>query len=296
MDIKTRKASPDDLERMLEIEESAIPGYGYLYENRHFYFDGKENDGEMILAVAVLADGREFPVGMGQYSVLPDGSGWLEILRVHKDFQNQGAGKAIYSRYLELAKQTAAPSAAMFTGWKNAASRGLAEKNGFSLAASYAGYDRMILPGDEKTESKPPFLPVPDEAEAARLLARAVENEKENGGWGKFLVLNRTFFHYGEPLYRYLAQKQMIYTDGSNVIVLGCRMLRHRGLHLGFFSGDAKACLDFAVAETARLGLPKLTVMFPPERKDLEKQVLVEGFSSSGELIVMERKFFEKRN
>ena len=58
-----------------------------MWKNKEFYFDGIQNQGEMILAIE-----EELPVGMGQYSVLPDGSGWLEILRVHKDYQRKGAG------------------------------------------------------------------------------------------------------------------------------------------------------------------------------------------------------------
>lgn len=292
MEITTRRAVPEDLERMLEIEESAIPGYGYLYENRHFYFDGTENTGEMILAVAHGEDGKEFPIGMGQYSVLPDGSGWLEILRVQKEYQHMGAGKAIYRRYLELAGQTSAPSAAMFTGWKNTASRNLAEQNGFSLAGVYTGYDRAIAAEDAEQETGE-FVCVQEEEKAVHLMTEAAAEEEKNGGWGRFLALNRTFFHYGEPLYRYLAQNGMVYTDGNSVLVLGCRMLRHRGLHLGFCSGDYKKCLRFASAYTAKQGLPKLSVLFVPQREDLKTMVQEQKFVSSGELIVMERSFAE---
>ena len=278
MGMTTRRAGMADMDAMLRIEESATPGYGYLYENRHFYFDGVENRGEMVLAEL---DG--VPVGMGQYSVLPDGSGWLEILRVEKAHQRMGAGRAIYRRYLELAQETHAPSVAMFTGWKNVASRGLAEANGFHLAASMAGYDLALDGGCADGEVLSRFRVVRDPAEARRMIDPA--------GWGPFMALNRTFFHYNDALIDYLCGRGMVYSDGGNTVVVGCRMLKHRGYHLGWFGGDPQVCLSLAEAVTLREGLPKLTIMFPPDRTELADVVKARGFVESGELIIMEREF-----
>ena len=272
----TRKASMADLDAMLAIEESAIPGYGYLYENRHFYFDGVENTGEMVLAEL---DG--VPVGMGQYSVLPDGSGWLEILRVEKQHQHMGAGWAIYKRYMELAQQTGAQSVAMFTGWKNVASKTLAEKNGFHLAAAMVQYDKPLGEGAADEQILAKFRVVTDADEAEKLI--------DPTGWGPFMALNRTFFHYNRALIEYLCGRNMVYTDGANTVVVGCRMLKHRGYHIGWFGGDVQTCLQLAEAVTRKEGLPKLTIMFPPQREDLADAVVQNGYSASGELIIMER-------
>lgn len=272
----TRKASMADLDAMLAIEESAIPGYGYLYENRHFYFDGVENKGEMVLAEL---DG--VPVGMGQYSVLPDGSGWLEILRVEKQHQHMGAGWAIYKRYMELAQETGAQSVAMFTGWKNVASKTLAEKNGFHLAAAMAQYDKPLGEGAADDQILAQFHIVNDPDEAEKLI--------DPEGWGPFMALNRTFFHYNRALVKYLCGRNMVYTDGENTVVVGCRMLKHRGYHIGWMGGDVETCLKLAEAVTRKEGLPKLTIMFPPQREDLAAAVMQDGFASSGELIIMER-------
>lgn len=280
MQLHTRKGTMAELERMLEIERSAIPAPSgqYLYENRHFFFDGIQNRGEMVLC----CDEQDYPVGMGQYSVLPDGSGWLETLRVEKQFQSQGAGKAIYRRYMELAEETRAPSLAMFTGRKNLASKGLAEKYGFRLAAALNQFDLdlaavtpAIVPG---------FHLVSDEEEAVELLTKAVEKDP----WGPFMGLNRTFLHYGEPLYRYLHREGMVYTDGESVVVLGARMLRHRGLNVGYMAGDYGKCLAFAAGATAGQGLPKLTVFVSPEREDVAAALREFGFGEPVELIVME--------
>lgn len=273
--MKTRKALQSDLERMLEIEESAIPGYGYLFENKDFYFDGIQNQGEMILA---LKD--DIPVGMGQYSLLPDGSGWLEILRVHKDFQHQGAGRAIYKRYMELAEKTDAPYIAMFTGRKNIASKSLAEKNNFKLVAAHFEYSLDL--SDKSEISDDSFHLIQDAKEAEQLI------QKESNSWGSFMGLNRTYFHMGTPLYQWLTKKKMVYSDGESTVVLGCRMLKHRGWYIGFMSGNLERCLNFAITRTLKENLPKLTISFSSDRSDLINPLEKAGFHSLGELIVME--------
>ena len=233
--------------------------------------------------MVLCCDGRDYPVGMGQYSVLPDGSGWLETLRVEKEYQRQGVGKAIYKRYMELADETKAPSLAMFTGRKNLASKGLAEKYGFHLAAALHHYD-MDLSGVTPSPAEG-FHPIADEEEAVALLTAAVAKDP----WGSFMGINRTFFHYGEPLYRYLHREGMVYSDGENVLVLGARMLGHRGLNVGYMSGDYGKCLGFAASATAAQGLPKLSLFAPVEREDVRKAALSAGFAEPVELIVMER-------
>ena len=273
MEFTTRPATLRDLDDLCAIEHSAIPGYEYLYDNRHFY---EKSPGEMVLALTDTG----LPVGMGRYSVLPDGSGWLEILRVKKEYQHMGAGRAIYRRYMELARQTSAPSVAMFTGRENLASKGLAEKNGFSLAAAYLGGDLAL--SDTESGVCGAFLEVCDPAAAKRL----IEPHREK--WGPFLVLNRTFFHYNDALYAYLCKEGMVYSDGENVVVLGARMLRERGLHLGMYGGDETLCLSFAASKAAALGAKKLTMMYPGKADELRRAALKAGYIDSGELIVME--------
>ena len=277
MSFITRPATMDDLEDLCRIEISALPSLQYMYDNRNFYF-GEENKGEMILSST--EDG--YAVGMGQYSVLPDGAGWLEILRVQKEYQGQGVGKSIYKRYMELAEETNAPSVAMYTGITNLASKGLAEINGFTLAAAYTG-DDLILEGPFDAPN-PDFAEVTDPEEAKKLIAPYVEK------WGPFFVLNRTFFHYNDALYPYLCKNHMVYSDGENVVVLGARMLHERGLHIGMYGGDANICLPFAAAKAYELGSKKLTVMYPSPQATLREEILAAGYKDSGELIVMEWK------
>ena len=276
--MKTRKAALSDLKRMLEIEESAISGYGYLEENKNFYFDQTQNQGEMILALK-----EDLPVGMGQYSILPDGSGWLEILRVHQDFQHQGAGSAIYQRYLQLAEETSAPSVAMFTGRRNIASKSLAEKNGFELTCAQLEYKLPLQNINVAHDHS--FKCIHDPNIAKELLNNMDQK------WDDFTGINRTYFHINDQLIDYLVKKEMVYSDGTNTVVLGCRMLKHRGWYIACLSGDLHKCISFAIQRTQMEQLPMLTISVPPKRTDVIEALEYYGFQFVSELIVMERKF-----
>lgn len=107
MQITTRPFQDTDLGRCLEIERAAVRSNHYLNDVIDYY---RTTKGEFTLA---LAD--NFPAGMGKLTVLYDGSAWLELLRVHPDFQRQGMGKAIYRRYLEQVAAFGCPAARMYT-------------------------------------------------------------------------------------------------------------------------------------------------------------------------------------
>lgn len=277
MEFTTRAATPADLEALLAIELDSTPGMLYMEDNRDFYF-GDENKGEMVLAIT--EDGE--PVGMGQYSVLPDGAGWLEILRVKKAWQSMGAGKAIYKRYLQLAQETNAPNVAMYTGRTNAASKGLAEINGFTLAAAY---NEFTLPTATAPEKPAGFEVVKDAQKIAEILDVCKPT------WGPFMVFNRTFMNYGMPLCEYLAARGMVYTDGVNSVVLGARMLEARGWFIAAYTGDAATCLAFAAAATCEKGLPKVNLTVPAENADVAAAAQAAGFTPVGEIIVMQKHY-----
>lgn len=273
MDLKLRAASLEDIDEIVKVEASAMTSAGYAYDNRYYFLGpGTPNRGEMTAAFA----GDEM-VGIGQFSVMPDGTAWLETLRVKKEWQRRGVGRAIYGRYIELMGEFGTPSAAMFTGNKNIASKTLAELNGFRLAESFSEY--ALLMDAAESGSMGGFEPVYCPKKARELVR----------GWGRFMALNRTFMHNGDALCDWLAARGAVYSDGHSTVVLGCRMLEERGWHIGYCEGDMDACLSFAIAATKRRGLPKINVTFPTSRVDIAPAVQAKGFTQSGELIVMER-------
>ena len=145
-----------------------------------------------------------------------------------------------------------------------------------------ATYDEMNLNLDGVEATMPDGFELVDDVDKIEELIG------DHQGWGDFLVLNRTFMHYGRPLYEYLKKRNMVYFDGTNVVVLGCRKLEERGWEIGFFKGDKDTCLNFAIAKTKEKGLPTLKINFPPEREDLREYFTGKGFEDSGQRIVME--------
>ena len=79
-----RTATMADVPRLREIEMAAMPhSKWYSTECAPLFIEQKGQQGEMIVAEIpeLPAGDPNRTIGMGQYSVMPDGSGWLECLR-----------------------------------------------------------------------------------------------------------------------------------------------------------------------------------------------------------------------
>lgn len=275
MKFNTRYATIDELDMMVKIEEASMPGYAnYLRDASDYYFN--ECPGE--ISIAETEDG--LAVGIGRYSTLPDGSGWLETLRVHPDWQRKGAGRAIYGDYMKLAEETNAPHMGMFTGSTNVPSRSLAEIHGFELAGTYENKD--YIPKDEVLEISPDFIQVKDLEEVRELL------ELSKSTWYPHIAFNRTFYRHNEANYKWFIEKGMVYKDGDNLIILGARMLHERGIFIGLMYGDLKKCVDFAVAKATNDKEARLTCICPKPNREAVDVLREVGFEDKGELIVME--------
>ncbi|MBR0050970.1 MAG: GNAT family N-acetyltransferase [Firmicutes bacterium] len=253
----------------------------YSTECAPLFIEQKGQKGEMIVAERpdLPADDPNRTIGMGQYSVMPDGSGWLECLRILPEYQRTGAGRQIYERYQELWTETDAPHVAMFTGRRNVASKALSEIYGFEYAGAYDEYS-LPLEGVE-TQCPEGFERVTDPEAVAKAL-------DTRDGVGNHIVFNRTYLHYTQPIYRWLIEKGMVWSDGKTLLVLGARMLEERGWYLAFWSDGLDKCLAFVIAKTKEAGLPALTVNFPPEREDLKDYFESKGFHYVYSNIVME--------
>ena len=138
MEYTLEKGSWENISDAVQVEEETLPNSCYLRDNSAYFLNDTVGDLTMVRA------GDE-PVGIGKLSVLPDGSGWLETLRVRPAWQGRGVGKAIYARWLEEAQSLECPAIRMFTGTGNVRSRGLAERFGLSLAGTYIGATANLL-------------------------------------------------------------------------------------------------------------------------------------------------------
>ena len=255
-------AQYEDMAECARIEHESLPGYpGYLCDAWHYFQNQKG-------ACVCVYDGDEM-IGIGRFTVLPDGTGWLETLRVAIPHQGKGAGKAIYRRYRELAEEYGCPSMAMFTGVRNAVSSGLAEKNGLTTAATHRGYSLTELVGGSAHNFRP-VAPI-----RAGELALPLRGEYRD-----HMVFNRTFYHINDANIRCFAAEGKVFEDSSDgsFIICGARFQHHAALHIAMMGGNYDHCIDFAINYAKACGIPKVACTFTLENEKLENALKARGF------------------
>lgn len=256
--IELRRARQEDREKVIAVESGATPNLSYLANVFDMFLS--EKSGEFIVAEV----DRKL-VGCGKFTKMPDGSAWLEALRVLPEYQGMGIGKCFYKKFFDMARHRDVTTMRMYTGVKNAVSKGLAEQFGFHVSAAYRGA-WLPCPQESGRESTDTFRLVTDPDRATAILMPFFEK------WTGFLVMNRTFFALKPALCRNLAQKGCIYEDpkSRSVITLGARFMSEQALHIGVFGGDTEACLEFAAKEGATKCTKRLSCLFPPSAVDLQ--------------------------
>lgn len=277
MEIVVRKARQKDREKAIWVESKATPNLSYVGAVWGLFTS--DDVGEFSVAEA---DGEV--VACGKFTVLPDGSAWLETLRVVPEYQGLGIGKRFYDRFFELARSRGVPAMRMYTGLRNAVSKGLAELYGLRLAATYRGASMPCVQG-KIPPSEGGFRLVSDPERATALLMPFKEK------WTGFLVMNRTFFSITPALCRHLAEKEMVYADpaSGSVVTVGARFLPERALNIGVFGGDVDQCLGFALEQGVERGAARLICDFPPSAVDVQDALVEKGFSlTESDFIVME--------
>ncbi len=273
-----RRARVEDRAKVLQVEALSTPNLRYLgavFE--HWVHD---QVGELIVAEL---EGEM--VGVGKLTVVPDGSAWLEALRVIPAAQGQGVGKRFYERFFEIAAARRIPSMRMYTGIRNAASKGLAERYGFHLAATYRGSSVQLREFTGEYPDDFAFVQVTDPDRASKLLL------PEKPAWNGFLVMNRTFYELTPTLCGEWAREGKVYYEAAtdSLLVLGARFQADLGLHLSCLGGNLQRCLAFAARAARFSAAPKLFCLFPPQAAEIEQALLQSGFGlDSSDYIVME--------
>ncbi len=276
MGITLRRAKQDDYDRILEIEAKATRNLRYLSE----VFGQWVADDEGHLSVAAI-DGEL--AGVGKLTVMPDGSAWLEALRVSPERQGLGIGKHFYQLFLSTARQKGIRTLRMYTGVKNAVSKGLAERFGFHLAATYRGAWQPVA--ESYTQPTVQFTEVSDPDRAAQLIMPHAER------WTGFMVMNRTFMAINPATCAAMAREGRVYEHQptGSLIVLGARFMPQSALHIALLGGDEDACLEFARWKATELRVPKLQIMFPPTAEHIQGRLLAKGFQvEESECVVRE--------
>ena len=275
MAFTVRMATYEDMAECVRVEKETMGNYCYLEDAWH-YFDSLKGG-----LVCVFDD--ELMIGIGRFSVLFDGTGWLETLRVSPKWQNQGAGKAIYKEYHRLAGENGCPSMAMFTGVNNQVSAGLAKINGLSKAGQHRGYHLTDLSG-----GNPHGFKHVNWQRAVELILPMKEE------YNDYMIFNRTFYHVNEANAKGFAIEGKVFEDkeSGSFIVCGGRFQHHATLHIAMMGGDYEKCLDFAVNYAKAQGIEKVSCTYCIENEKLENALKQRGFSAeTSDLITMEIKF-----
>ena len=95
MEFTVKLATYDDRAEAVRVESETLPNATYLNDAWHYF--------NSLGGGLVCVYHGDKMIGIGRFSVLPDGTGWLETLRVVPEYQRKGAGKEIYIKWLELA-------------------------------------------------------------------------------------------------------------------------------------------------------------------------------------------------
>ena len=270
-----RKARNEDLDDAIWVESLSTPSLSYVPHVWGMFLNDEEGEWTME-----ELDGKI--MGMGKYSILPDGTAWLETLRVVPEAQGLGLGKRLYELWLKLSEEKGVKAMRMYTGVNNAVSSGLAERYGLSTVETFHG-TKMGVPSFEAENT---FKNITDIEEATKLLLPLGEK------WGNWMVMNRTYYQWSPALCKWLTENDMVYQDDSgNVVVMGARFMKEFQLHLGLFDGDSKVCLDFAKA-TASKNKVSLHSLFPSHLDEIESIFVEYGFDKeAAPFIVKERAF-----
>jgi ribosomal protein S18 acetylase RimI-like enzyme len=274
--IELRRARQEDREKVIAVESGATPNLSYLAKVFDMFLSEKSS-----AFIVAEVDGKL--VGCGKFTKMPDGSAWLEALRVLPEFQGIGIGKCFYQQFFDIARHRDVTTMRMYTGVKNAVSKGLAEQFGFNISAAYRGA-WLPCPPEADRGSTDTFRQVTDPDRATAILMPFFEK------WTGFLVMNRTFFALNPALCRDLAQKGCVYEDpkSRSVITLGARFMPEQALHIGVFGGDSEACLGFAAKKGAITRTERLSCLFPPSAVDLQDILTQNGFRfEASDFIVM---------
>lgn len=280
--IQIRRATRNDLAAIIAVEAKSTPNLRYVPH----VFDLFLQDPRSPLLVAEIDDEI---VACAKFTVVPDGSAWLETLRVIPERQGLGVGKRLYEAFFALAEQEGVSTMRMYTGTKNAVSKGLAERFGFQPAQTFYGAQRVIETTNDSADvptAEMNFQPVTDTTRATALILA------HRAQWHDFLVMNRTFYKLSPELCAYLAETGQVYAEAEsdNVVVLGARFMPEQALHIGLFGGDADRALHFAHQLATVRKIPQLSCLYPTAAAAITTQLSAAGFTQEAStFIVMEQ-------
>jgi len=221
-----RTLTHEDYQDICEICENIWDGTDYLPDVFHQWVD--DNGGFF----GIVEKATNKVVGVDKFSVLADGSGWLEGLRVHPAYRGKGLSKALTDHIMAVATRELdagrVARLAFSTHITSKESIGLMSKRKFTLMQQYAlairNYKKVEFGPDSVVFS--PWTPTYEEVRDSEYLKRR----------DYILPLAFYFQKFTLPYFNYLKEK------GAFIMVNG-----HKGIQ--FFKGGESYII--ALEETA---------------------------------------------
>ena len=271
MKYDVRTACYEDLEEVAAIEKATMGNYTYVDTAWNYFMN---SEGEFLCAY----DGDKM-VGIAHVAILPDGCGWFEALRVHPDHQNQGAGKALYEKAIDIVENRYhCPTFSMYTGPRNVRSAGLAEKYGLSNVHQFKEYNLKVA-----KDGDPHDFRYADWRRAEELVL-PLKDEYDG-----FMSVNRTMYRINSDNVRALADQGFFYESEGTVIGIGSRFQHGNKLFILLIKGDYEKAIDFAVSVARSRNVPNITCTFSYVNEELEQALKDNGFDFVADLITKER-------
>lgn len=254
-----RIAVEGDLKATDEIEKEALPIIDPYYRKNIHIFKG-EIDGDLIM----VYDGC-YPVGMGRYSFHPDGTMWLETVRVRPAYQGKHIGTGIYERYMEAAKENKAKVIRLYTEGFNEKSMGLTKKMGYKIIQKYDYYSTKAPEGEPDTKG------FEVEKDLDKIMATIEENP-----WTDMICVNNVFYEPNRANMKWFMNRGMFYSKGDNLMLVGARHNRDSVAYIGYMAGDYRECIEAALAmnpgKTVSAGISKNNSDLGKYFSDFEKK------------------------
>lgn len=237
-------ATLDDLKFTDEIEKQALPIIDPYYKENIDIFTS-EIDGDLIM----VYDG-DYAVGMGRYSFHPDGTMWLETVRVRPDYQRLGIGTGIYENYLKKAKENNVKKIRLYTEDFNEKSMALTKKMGYKIILKYDYYSLKCPDGNIDSKG---FKVEKDLDKVMDII--------EKNPWQDLLCINNVFFEQNRANIGWFLDRDMVYVNGNDMMILGARHNRKSVSYIMYMTGDYEKIVDAAISlspsKTLSIGISK---------------------------------------
>jgi RimJ/RimL family protein N-acetyltransferase len=243
--VQIRPARRSDTPDMLRITQDVWEGSDYI----PFVWNEWLDDCSGTVQVATR-DGE--PVGLQHVAVLPDGSAWLEGIRVATPLRGAGIGAQLLKAGIEWAREAGCAAVRLATWSGNEASNRLAEKEGLRVRAQFARAE--AVPGRSEAQAR---IALPTDLEAVWAWVQQAGIEFYTEGW----TAHRLTW---DRLRLLLALHTVAVVDGDSsidAVAIATVSERRPALRIGLLAGSQSGTAVLASwlrARAGEAGLPAL--------------------------------------